>query len=112
MRKLVIAGIIDSTAGKDGGFQLARSVEKISVYDVYAALEGEKCELKLSGIGRRIFIDNEKFVQGEEKVASVFEQANAAFGKELKKLMLSELVSKDHYLHGDVDFTARAAALQ
>ena len=112
LRKLVIAGIIDSTAGKDGGFQLARSVEKISVYDIYAALEGERCELKLSGIGRRIFIDNEKFVQGEEKVAFVFEQANAAFGNELKKLMLSELISKGHYLHGDVDFTARAAALQ
>ena len=112
LRKLVIAGIINSAAGKDGGFQLARSVEKISVYDVFAALEGEECELKMSGLGHRIFIDNEKFVQGEEKVVSVFERANAAFGDELKKLLLSELVSREHYLEGDVDFTARASALR
>ena len=51
LRKLVLADIITSSRGKDGGFQLARSVEEISMYDIYAALEGEKCELKISGLG-------------------------------------------------------------
>ncbi len=106
LRKLVLADIIISSPGKDGGFQLARSIEEISVYDVYSALEGEKCELKMSGIGSRIFIDDEKFMQGEEKVVSVFERANAAFCDELHKLKLSELAIKEHYLHGAIDFAA------
>ena len=104
LRKLVLANIILSTPGKDGGFQLARSIADISVYDVYAALEGEQCELKMSGIGDRIFMYKDKFAQGEEKVSSVFERANAAFCDELRKLKLSELVSRESYTHGAIDF--------
>ena len=104
LRKLVLADIIISNPGKDGGFQLSHSIENISVYDVYCALEGRECELKMSGIGERIFIYGKDFSQGEEKVVSVFEQANKAFLNELKKLFLSELVSKEHYLAGTIDF--------
>ena len=106
LRKLVLANIITSNAGKDGGFQLARSVEDISIYDVYSALEGEKCDLKLSGIGHRIFIYGKEFAQEEEKVVSVFERANEAFGQELRKLKISDLVSKEHYQQGTIDFEA------
>ena len=106
LRKLVLADIIISNPGKDGGFQLARSIETISMYDVYSALEGEACELRISGIGKRIFIYGKDFSQGEEKVISIFEQANTAFLNELRKLFLSELVSQEHYLAGTIDFTA------
>lgn len=112
LRKLVLAGIVSSSAGRDGGFQLVRSVEEISLFDVYAALEGPECDLKLSGIGQRIFVDDGKFARGEEKVASAFGRANAAFCAELRGLMLSELVGKEHYERGDVDFAARIEKLQ
>ena len=107
LRKLVLAGIIYSNPGKDGGFQLARSIEEISAYDVFAALEGESCVVKMSGIGNRIFIDDKKFMQGEEKVLNAFRQANDAFMKELKRLSLSELVSRKNYLNGTVEFEKR-----
>ena len=106
LRKLVLAEIITSNAGKDGGFQLARSIEEISVYDVYSALEGEGCDLKLSGIGNRIFVHGKEFAKGEEKVVSVFDRANVAFGEELRKLKISELATKEHYQCGTVDFEA------
>ena len=106
LRKLVLADIITSNAGKDGGFQLARSVENISIYDVYSALEGKECDFKLSGIGRRIFIYGKEFAQEEEKVVSVFNLANEAFLQELRKLKISELISKEHYQYGTIDFEA------
>ena len=108
LRKLVLGGVIVSCPGKDGGFQLARSIEEISVYDIYAALEGGECELKLFGIGYRIFVNDEKFMRGEEKVASVFERANEAFGAELRKMMLSELADRAHYQTGTIEFTGQA----
>ena len=111
LRKLVLGGVIVSCTGKDGGFRLTRSIEEISVYDIYAALEGEECDLKLSGIGRRIFIDDEKFMRGEEKVASAFQRANEAFCAELRGMMLSELVSREHYLKGTIEFAERPSAL-
>ena len=107
LRKMVLADIIRSSPGKDGGFQLARSLEEISVFDIYAALEGAECELKLSGIGSRLFVDDRKFQEGVSRVDSVFREANRAFCEELRNLRLSDLVSREHYLNGDIDFAMR-----
>ena len=104
LRKLVLAGIIRSNSGKEGGFQLARSVEEISIYDVYAALEGESCDFKINGIGERIFIHGKDFKDGEKAVIAVFDRANQAFCSELKRMQLSELVSEEYYREGTVDF--------
>ena len=104
LRKLVIAGIIVSSPGKDGGFQLSRSVEEISVYDVYSALEGESCDIKMSGIGSRIFIYGSNFSDGEKKVVSIFDKANEAFCDELRNLRLSELLNRVNYKYGTIDF--------
>ena len=110
LRKLVLGGIVVSCPGKEGGFQIARSIEEVTVFDIYAALEGEKCELKLSGLGHRIFIDDEKFMRGEEEVVSVFERANEAFCGQLRQMRLSELVSRENYLDGKIEFAGNTAA--
>ncbi len=107
LRKLVIANIITSISGKDGGFQLARSIEEISVYDIYSALEGQKCELKLSDIGNRVFVYGKEFAREEQKVVTVFDKANEAFCDELRKLKISELATKEYYQNGTVDFEER-----
>ncbi len=47
-RELTMAGIIDSYRGKNGGYKLARSPEKITLKDVIIAIEGNiilnKCQ--------------------------------------------------------------------
>lgn len=91
LRKLVLAGIVTSSTGKEGGFQLARPIDQITVYDVYSALEGRECNLKLAGIGSRIHVHGKDFATEEQKVKSAFEKANAAFRNELCKLTISEL---------------------
>ena len=106
LRKMVLAGLIISSPGKEGGFTLARSVEEITVYDVYAALEGETCDLRMTGIGENIFRFGKDFTESESKVLSALEHANEAFGNELRKLYLSELVTEEHYAEGTVDFRA------
>ena len=106
LRKLVLADIITSNPGKDGGFQLSRSIEEITIFDIYAALEGEQCNLKLSGIGEHIFVYGKGFSKGVSEVTAVFDRANSAFCDELRQLHLSELVSKEHYLTGTIDFEA------
>ena len=103
-RKLVLAKIIDSNAGKEGGFQLSRPIEDISVYDVYSALEGEICEFKTSGIQSRIFIDDEKFMKSEEKVSLAFEDANKAFADVLRNLKFSDLVDENNRKNGIIKF--------
>ena len=112
LRKMVVKGIITSSPGKDGGFQLACPLEKVSVYDIYAALEGEECDLKMTGIGDRIFIDDNRFMEGEQKVCNVFTKANKAFLDELRKLSLSDLVLKENYENGTLNFRAGKAEIK
>ena len=111
LRKLVLAGIISSASGKEGGFRLARPLEEISVFDIYAALEGEECELKTTGIGNRIFIDDGKFSRGASEVEDVFDRANRAFLEELKKLPLSDLADEENYREGKIAFEERLRSL-
>ena len=112
LRKLVLAGIITSNPGKDGGFRIARSIEEISVYDVYAALEGDACELKISDIGSRIFVYGKEFAEEEEKVVKAFERANEAFCDELCRLPISELATREYYEHGQIDFETHVSNTQ
>lgn len=104
LRKLVLADIIFSNPGKDGGFQLSRSIEDITLYDVYAALEGKECEIKTSDIGSRIFKSEKDFEKEENIVENEFAKANTAFLKELSKFALSNLVSKQYYTKGTINF--------
>lgn len=100
LRKMVLAGLITSDAGKDGGFRLAKSVEQISVYDVYAAIDGGGCGIQLSGMAHRIFVDDQKLERNEAEVLSLFSRAQTAYENELKQMKLSQLLIKENYRNG------------
>ena len=104
LRKLVLANIITSTPGKEGGFQLSRSIEEITLYDIYIALEGKECDVKMNEIGSRIFVHGKDFKSQEDKVLKTFDEANDAFLEELRKLSLSTILTKKYYQKGSIDF--------
>lgn len=107
LRKMVIAGLITSDAGKDGGFRLARSVEQISIYDVYAAVDGGGYGIQLSGMAHRIFVDDQKLANNEAAVLSLFQNAGAAYENELKKMTLSQLLIRENYQNGWTNWADR-----
>lgn len=107
LRKMVVAGIITSGAGKEGGFQLARSVDEITVNDIYQAVDGGGTGIHISGIAHHIFVDDEKLSRNESAVLSLFERASAAYEDELKKMRLSELLIKENYQNGWTDWADR-----
>ncbi|MDE5779748.1 MAG: Rrf2 family transcriptional regulator [Lachnospiraceae bacterium] len=50
MAKLKKAGLVESIRGSQGGYVLARPVEKISVGDILRALEGDLAPVKCAGL--------------------------------------------------------------
>lgn len=50
-------GLITSSASKHGGYQLARSIEDISIKDVFDALNLSNEQLELSHLAQHIFTD-------------------------------------------------------
>lgn len=55
MRKLVVAGIVQAIASKEGGFRLARPISKITLLDVYQAIEGIGSFIHSTQLADRIF---------------------------------------------------------
>lgn len=99
LRKLVLSNLIKSSASKDGGFELVRKIEDISLFCVLSALSDDKnnlINLKISNLSRQIFNNKEHIKQSEQKVLDRISLANNAFCDELKKLSLVELLQSDY----------------
>lgn len=96
LRKLVIAGLINSNASKDGGFILAKSVRNITILDVYKALDTENMEMFSSKMSRRIFEDEEHIQSSEQKLINVFQSSIEDFYAKLDTLYLSELIKEEY----------------
>ena len=85
---MVVADLIVSNASKDGGFQLKKSIEEISLYDVYKAIETTEITDFKSEIARKLFKDEEHIKNSEDRIIDTINKAEDT----LKKLKLSALL--------------------
>ncbi|WP_261805709.1 RrF2 family transcriptional regulator [Lapidilactobacillus luobeiensis] len=106
LRKLVVADLIVSSASKDGGFALKRSIATISLLDVCEAIDQtDQLELPNLDLAARLFPgDRTHLAQSQEVATQAFQRAQAAFNAELGQLPLSRLLEKGSYQHGLIDW--------
>ena len=97
---MVVADLIVSNASKDGGFQLKKSIEEISLYDVYKAIETTEITDFKSEIARKLFKDEEHIKNGEDRIIDTINKAEDT----LKKLKLSALLDSKKYKNSDIDW--------
>ena len=102
MRKLVVAGIVQAIASKEGGFKLARSIADITLLDVYEAIEGDGSFIHSTQLADRIFLNraSNKPVEDVQQalevavddVLTVFNDAEADFKKRLQNYTIAKLL--------------------
>ena len=97
---MVVADLIVSNASKDGGFQLKKSIEEISLYDVYKAIETTEITDFKSEIARKLFKDEEHIKNSEDRIIDNINKAEDT----LKKLKLSALLDSKKYKNSDIDW--------
>lgn len=95
LRKLVLADLVISSASKDGGFQLKKSLNQITLYDVYKAIETEGIKYEISDLAEHIFNDDEHTKQSKKKVMDTIDLGVNAFNSELSSVYLSELLIEE-----------------
>lgn len=91
MQGLKKSGLITSSQGKQG-FTLAKKPDKISLYEIYKAVNGE--ETKIFDIHRN---PNDRCVVGKHiqpVLEDTFASVEADFSESLSKLFLSDCISK------------------
>lgn len=104
LARLARVNIVKSNASKNGGFQLARNINEISLYDIYQALEEEKEYRPPQDLAYKIFVCKEAIDKNVKKIDDVFVNAFNAFNEELKKLKFSDLLEKDIIKNGKLDW--------
>ena len=98
--KTTVKSFILSNASKDGGFQLKKSIEEISLYDVYKAIETTEITDFKSEIARKLFKDEEHIKNSEDRIIDTINKAEDT----LKKLKLSALLDSKKYKNSDIDW--------
>ena len=99
--KLRKGGIVRSTPGVKGGYELARPAENITFWDVTEAIEGPSFLFQCAEIRKKnIFVDDPSIFSDQCPclIRVVFEDAENAFREKLKQRSLRwlhEQVSKD-----------------
>lgn len=102
MRKLVVAGIVQAIASKEGGFKLARPVADITLLDVYEAIEGMGSFIHSTQLADRIFLSQESNKRIEDvqqalevatnDVLTVFNEAEQDFKNRLQNYTIAKLL--------------------
>ena len=96
LRQLVVAGLVDSEAGKKGGFVLKRAPKNISLLDVFEAIESTAPFLSTTNLVDKVF-PKEKMIahEKEQQIISVFTRAEQAYRQSLSQFTLDHVVAED-----------------
>lgn len=94
MRKLVVGDIIFASSGNNGGFILNRSLDEISLYDLYVAIEGDFSSYQDTGILEGIFPNVQLAHTGSVVIEDTFKKADALWIEYLKSVSLKSLLDQ------------------
>lgn len=89
---MVVGGLISSEAGKGGGFSLCYDINRMTLLDIYNAIEGSSPLIKPTGIARQVFFDGQFVEVQEEKIFDQIGRAETQFKSGLKKENLGTLL--------------------
>lgn len=82
------AGLVKSIKGAGGGYKLAKSSEKINVYDIITALEGKLSPFHCTGQKEKIYCTSKCHCE----VTNVLSRVEQAINSTLKDIKLSQLL--------------------
>lgn len=107
LRKLVVAGLVNSSARKDGGFTIGCDIAAVSLLDVCSAVDvTDQLIMPELNLANRVFPgDKVHIAESQKNVNHAFLEAQMAFNAKLAQVKLSALLEHDSFQYGVVDWT-------
>jgi Rrf2 family protein len=93
MQALARAGVVESVRGAGGGYRLARPPEKVTLWDIVVAIEGDEPPFRCTEIRQQGPCPGSDFRKPCE-ITAVFRKAEAAWRAELKSVSLADIVQE------------------
>lgn len=92
-RKLVVAGLIRSAQGVNGGYVLAQPMHAVTLRMVVEAIEGEGSFFRPSGVIERVFVSQKKAAQkGISLIESSLADAEAHWRRHLERVTMQDVI--------------------
>ena len=107
--KLSRNGLVISSASKQGGYQLSRGAEEISIRDVYEALELNLDTFASSHFAEKLFPDQEHVRKSEKLLVDTVNRGLNRFYDELDKMKVSDMLEDGKYQNGAVVWEDRVS---
>lgn len=98
------AGLVDSSANRHGGYQLARPADEISLKDIFFALRLNENVFHPANHAEQIFTDQQHVKKSEHLLIETVNGGLNAFYDRLDHLKLSALLIDGNWQHGVVDW--------
>lgn len=95
-RQLVVAGLITSRASKLGGFVLNRSLDRISFFDIFEAIEGKEKFIETTHLVDKVFHSSPQVKETEDLIITHLEYAETQYKEQLKKITLDHIIQVAH----------------
>jgi len=105
LKKLQRGGLVSSSRGSHGGYQLAKSATQISAADILDALEGRFAITECSGEHSNCGIADSC------RVGSAWRRVNSAIVRALKDVSLSQLAGLERHQTLDINLSRHTAPL-
>ncbi len=107
LMKLSKNGIVRSSASKQGGYQLARNVEELSLKDIFVALELDEGTFETSHYAQILFPGQKHAIDTEQRIEKVIQRGLDRFYEELGQTKISSLLEEGAYENGAIVWEER-----
>ncbi|MDY6325590.1 MAG: Rrf2 family transcriptional regulator [Catonella sp.] len=105
--RLVKAGIVNSTASKEGGYTIAKRADEITIADIMDAVDETKFESVSGELAANLFGNDPHVGKAEKMVEDAFHRSLAAMRSELAKITVEDLLEHDREINGSIDWEER-----
>ncbi len=107
LSKMSRSGLVISSASKQGGYQLSRGADEISLRDVYEALELDQDTFSTSHFAEKLFPDQEHVHESERILEEKIHRGLNCFYEELEQTKISEVLEDGKYQNGAIRWEDR-----
>ena len=112
LMKLSHNGLVNSSANKRGGYTLASDADRISLKDVFLALDEGEGFFAQSDYAERLFTDQAHVRESTDKIMHAIDAGLGDFCDRLDEVKVSDLLEDGAWQNGVIDWEARLLELE
>lgn len=99
--------LISSNTSKNGGYQLTKNIDEISLKDVFFALDLNHNQIEFNNLADNIFTDPTHIQESKDKIIGTLQAGFDSFYDKLDELKLSTLLKDGVYEQGIIDWNEK-----